>query len=195
MKIIGLTGGIGAGKSTISKIFTDNGIPVYNSDNKAREIMNKNIDLKNKIILSFGKQSYQNEKLNKAYISKIIFDNKLELNKINSLVHPFVQDDFYKWIKKTPSKYIIYESALIFETGSYKKNDFNILVISDLDKKIERVCKRDNLSKIQVLKRINNQWDDDKKMSLCDYKIFNNSLNESKTQTLKIIEIFNNMFH
>ena len=195
MKIIGLTGGIGAGKSTIAKIFMDNGIPVYNSDNKAREIMNKNIDLKNKIILSFGKQSYQNEKLNKAYISKIIFDNKLELNKINSLVHPFVQDDFYKWIKKTPSKYIIYESALIFETGSYKKNDFNILVISDLDKKIERVCKRDNLSKIQVLKRINNQWDDDKKMSLCDYKIFNNSLNESKTQTLKIIEIFNNMFH
>ena len=195
MKIIGLTGGIGAGKSTIAKIFMDNGIPVYNSDNKAREIMNKNIDLKNKIILSFGKQSYQNEKLNKAYISKIIFDNKLELNKINSLVHPFVHDDFYKWIKKTPSKYIIYESALIFETGSYKKNDFNILVISDLDKKIERVCKRDNLSKIQVLKRINNQWDDDKKMSLCDYKIFNNSLNESKTQTLKIIEIFNNMFH
>ena len=195
MKIIGLTGGIAAGKSTIAKIFMDDGIPVYNSDNKAREIMNKNIDLKNKIILSFGKQSYQNEKLNKAYISKIIFDNKLELNKINSLVHPFVQKDFYKWIKKTPSKYIIYESALIFETGSYKKNDFNILVISDLDKKIERVCKRDNLSKIQVLKRINNQWDDDKKMSLCDYKIFNNSLNESKTQTLKIIEIFNNMFH
>ena len=195
MKIIGLTGGIGAGKSTISKIFTENGIPVYNSDNKAREIMNKNIDLKNKIILSFGKQSYQNEKLNKSYISKIIFDNKLELNKINSLVHPFVYDDFYKWIKKTPSKYIIYESALIFETGSYKKNDFNILVISDLDKKIERVCKRDNLSKIEVLKRINNQWDDDKKMSLCDYKIFNNSSNESKKQTLKIIEIFNNMFH
>ena len=195
MKIIGLTGGIGAGKSTISKIFIDNGIPVYNSDNKAKEIMNKNIDLKNKIILSFGKESYQNEKLNKAYISKIIFDNKLELNKINSLVHPFVYNDFYKWIKKTPSNYIIYESALIFETGSYKKNDFNILVISDLDKKIERVCKRDNLSKIEVLKRINNQWDDDKKMSLCDYKIFNNSLNESKTQTLKIIEIFNNMFH
>ena len=195
MKIIGLTGGIGAGKSTISKIFMDNGIPVYNSDNKAREIMNKNIDLKNKIILSFGKQSYQNEKLNKAYISKIIFDNKLELNKINSLVHPFVHDDFYKWIKKTPSNYIIYESALIFETGSYKKNDFNILVISDLDKKIERVCKRDNLSKIEVLKRINNQWDDEKKISLCDYKIFNNSRYESKTQTLKIIEIFNNMFH
>ena len=176
MKVIGLTGGIGSGKSTVSKIFEDNGIPIYNSDLIAKDLMNNNIDLKKKMISSFGTKSYIDDKLNKPYISKLVFQNKKKLKIINSIVHPYVLTDFKIWAEKKISKYVIYESAIIFESGSYKKNDFNILVISDLKKRIERVMKRDKLSKDDVLNRIKNQWNDEKKIPLCDFVINNNFL-------------------
>ena len=195
MKVIGLTGGIGSGKSTVSKIFEDNGIPIYNSDLIAKDLMNNNIDLKKKIISSFGTKSYIDDKLNKPYISKLVFQNKKKLKIINSIVHPYVLTDFKIWAEKKISKYVIYESAIIFESGSYKKNDFNILVISDLKKRIERVMKRDKLSKDDVLNRIKNQWNDEKKIPLCDFVINNNFLIESENQTLKIIKLFDKRFN
>ena len=132
MKTIGLTGGIGSGKSTVSKILLYHNIPVYDSDLKAKKLMNSSNELKEMIIKYFGKNSYQDNELNKSYISNIIFNNQIKIDKINSLVHPFVFKDFNNWKKNITSKYIIFESALIFETGSYKNNDFNILVVSDL---------------------------------------------------------------
>ncbi|MFL2638919.1 MAG: dephospho-CoA kinase [Flavobacteriaceae bacterium] len=195
MKVIGLTGGIGSGKSTVSKIFEDNGIPIYNSDLIAKDLMNNNIDLKKKMISSFGTKSYIDDKLNKPYISKLVFQNKKKLKIINSIVHPYVLTDFKIWAEKKISKYVIYESAIIFESGSYKKNDFNILVISDLKKRIERVMKRDKLSKDDVLNRIKNQWNDEKKIPLCDFVINNNFLIESENQTLKIIKLFDKRFN
>ena len=195
MKVIGLTGGIGSGKSTVSKIFEDNGIPIYNSDLIAKDLMNNNIDLKKKMISSFGTKSNIDDKLNKPYISKLVFQNKKKLKIINSIVHPYVLTDFKIWAEKKISKYVIYESAIIFESGSYKKNDFNILVISDLKKRIERVMKRDKLSKDDVLNRIKNQWNDEKKIPLCDFVINNNFLIESENQTLKIIKLFDKRFN
>ena len=195
MKVIGLTGGIGSGKSTVSKIFEDNGIPIYNSDLIAKDLMNNNIDLKKKMISSFGTKSYIDDKLNKPYISKLVFQNKKKLKIINSIVHPYVLTDFKIWAENKISKYVIYESAIIFESGSYKKNDFNILVISDLKKRIERVMKRDKLSKDDVLNRIKNQWNDEKKIPLCDFVINNNFLIESENQTLKIIKLFDKRFN
>ena len=132
MKSIGLTGGIGSGKSTVSKILINHNIPVYDSDNRAKFLMNSSFKLKEMIVKSFGKDSYVKNELNKSYISKIVFNNELKLKKINSLVHPFVHKDFGDWKKSIFSKYVIFESALIFETGSYKLNDFNILVICDV---------------------------------------------------------------
>lgn len=190
MKNIGLTGGIGSGKSTVSRILVNRGIPVYNSDYKAKLLMDSSIELKEMIINHFGKNSYLNNRLNKNYISNIIFNDHLELHKINSMVHPFVFNDFNKWKKNLISKYVIFESAIIFETGSYKKNDFNILVISDIKEKIKRVVKRDGVNEKDVRIRINNQWSDDKKIPLSDY-IFNNniSLNDNKKNVIKMIKV------
>ena len=190
MKNIGLTGGIGSGKSTVSRILVNHGIPVYNSDYKAKLLMDSSIELKEMIINHFGMNSYLNNRLNKNYISNIIFNDHLELHKINSMVHPFVFNDFNKWKKNLISKYVIFESAIIFETGSYKQNDFNILVITDIKERIKRVVKRDGVNEKDVRIRINNQWSDDKKIPLSDY-IFNNniSLNENKKNVIKMIKV------
>ena len=194
MKIIGLTGGIGSGKSTVSKILLNHNIPVYDSDSKAKKLMNSSNELKEMIIKYFGKNSYQDNELNKSYISNIIFNNQIKIDKINSLVHPFVFRDFNNWKKNITSKYIIFESALIFETGSYKNNDFNILVVSDLKERIKRIIRRDRVKEKDVLVRIKNQWNDEKKIPLADYIFKNNSLMDTREKVIEMIKIINNKF-
>tara|TARA_B110000444_G_scaffold178433_1_gene167135 strand:- start:902 stop:1489 length:588 start_codon:yes stop_codon:yes gene_type:complete len=194
MKNIGLTGGIGSGKSTVSKILLNHKIPVYDSDSRAKYLMNFSLELKNKIIENFGENSYIDNELNKNFISDIIFNNKLAMNKINLLVHPFVYEDFNKWKKNFFSKYVIFESALIFETGSYKINDFNILVISDINERIKRVVKRDFLEEKDVLIKIKNQWSDKKKIPLADYIIKNISFDQTEKEVFKMIKKLNSKF-
>lgn len=195
MRNIGLTGGIGSGKSTVSKMLLSRNIPVYDSDSKAKILMNSSEEIREKIIKYFGNDSYVNNELNKKHISNIIFNNKSEIKKINSLVHPIVYKDFEKWKKNIVSNYIIFESALIFETGFYKKNDFNILVVSDLENRIKRVMIRDGLKENDVLMRIKNQWSDEKKIPLSDYVIINNSMEKTKKQVLKMIIQINKKFN
>ena len=132
--------------------------------------------------------------MNKSYISNIIFNNQIKIDKINSLVHPFVFKDFNNWKKNITSKYIIFESALIFETGSYKNNDFNILVVSDLKERIKRVITRDRVKEKDVLVRIKNQWNDEKKIPLADYIFKNNSLMDNREKVIEMIKIINNKF-
>ena len=194
MKIIGLTGGIGSGKSTISKEFKCNSIPVYDSDTRAKILMNSSKVLKAKLIEFFGSSAYSNGFLNKKYISNLIFNDSSALNKINSIVHPEVFDDFMNWKSRLNNDFVIYESALIFESGSYKLNDYNILVISDINKRIERVIKRDNIEKNDVLLKINNQWPDQKKIPLADYVFENSSVNENRKLVSSLINHFNSIF-
>lgn len=195
MKHIGLTGGIGSGKTTVSKILVKNGIPVYDSDSNAKLLMNSSNEIKKLIINHFGKLSYTNNKLNNKYISKIIFNNPVEMNRINSLIHPFVHDNFNKWKNNFSSKYVIFESAIIFETGSYEKFDFNILVLSDIEKRIKRVIKRDFSSEDDVLTRIKIQWIDDKKIPFADYVIKNNkSFKSLENNVLMMIDALNKKF-
>tara|TARA_B100001063_G_scaffold3250_1_gene2333 strand:- start:1049 stop:1639 length:591 start_codon:yes stop_codon:yes gene_type:complete len=195
MKHIGLTGGIGSGKTTVSKILVKNGIPVYDSDSNAKLIMNSSNQIKKLIINHFGKLSYTNNKLNNKYISKIIFNNPVEMNKINSLIHPFIHDNFNKWKNNFSSKYVIFESAIIFESGSYEKFDFNIIVLSDLEKRIKRVKERDFLSEDDVLSRIKSQWIDDKKIRFADYVIKNNkSFKFLENNVLMMIDALNKKF-
>ena len=194
MKIIGLTGGIGSGKSTISKEFKSNSIPVYDSDTRAKILMNSSKDLKVKLIEFFGSSTYTNGFINKKYISNLIFNDSSALNKINSIVHPEVFDDFMNWKSRLNNDFAIYESALIFESGSYKSNDYNILVISDINKRIERVIKRDNVKKDDVLLKINNQWPDQKKIPLADYVFENSSVNENRKLVSSLIYHFNSIF-
>lgn len=194
MKIVGLTGGIGSGKTTVSKEFQKYSIKVYNSDLRAKFLMNNSIVLKNKLINNFGKEFYINDELNKSYISQIIFNDPISLKLINSMVHPEVFNDFNEWRKSLSEKFVLYESALIFETGSYKLNDFNILVTCDHDLRVKRIIKRDGINEEKINSIINNQWDDDKKIPLADYIFFNTSNKENKLKVKNLVTYFNSIF-
>ncbi|MBT3524501.1 MAG: dephospho-CoA kinase [Flavobacteriaceae bacterium] len=194
MKIIGLTGGIGSGKSTIAKVFKSNSVPVYDSDSSAKILMNSSKKLKLKLIECFGSSTYSNGLLNKKYVSNLIFNDSIALNKINSIVHPEVFNDFKQWKSKLNNDYVIYESALVFESGSYKSNDYNILVTSEFNLRVERIIKRDNIKKDDVLLKINNQWADQKKIPLADYVLKNSSENENRKIVLSLINHFNSIF-
>jgi len=194
MKIVGLTGGIGSGKTTVSKEFQKYSIKVYNSDLRAKFLMNNSIVLKNKLINNFGKEFYINDELNKSYISQIIFNDPISLKLVNSMVHPEVFNDFNEWSQSLSEKFVLYESALIFETGSYKLNDFNILVTCDHDLRVKRIIKRDGINEEKINSIINNQWDDDKKIPLADYIFFNTSNKENKLKVKNLVTYFNSIF-
>jgi len=194
MKNIGLTGGIGSGKTTVSTILINNGIPVYDSDSRAKFIMNNSFEIKKKIINYFGKESYKDDFLNKKHISQLVFNDKIALNEINSIVHPFVEKDFIKWRKMNFYKYVIYESAIVFESGSYKNNDYNILVTSNVNERIKRVVNRDKVSEKDVMIRINNQWEDEKKILLADYIIKNDSITKINQSVLDLIYTLHKFF-
>ena len=194
MKIIGLTGGIGSGKTTISKVFIDNSIKVYNSDDRAKFLMINSKNIKNKLLDSFGSEIFSRGSLNKPYISKLIFNDSKSLNLINSIVHPEVLKDFINWKSNLNDKYIVYESALIFETGFYKRNDFNILVTSELDLRINRIVNRDKLDKEIVIKKIQSQWDDEKKIPLADYVFINSSKKANFFKVKNLVTYFNSIF-
>lgn len=194
MKIIGLTGGIGSGKTILAKEFSKNYIQVYNSDERAKFLMNNSKDLKDSLIKCFGSNTYVDDSLNKTYLSSLIFNDRKSLELMNSIVHPQVEKDFMGWMKTKDEKYVIYESALIFETGSYKRNDFNILVTSDLSVRINRIMNRDKIDKSLAMLKINNQWKDEKKIPLADYIFVNSSIDENIQTVKKLVTYFNSIY-
>ncbi len=194
MKIIGLTGGIGSGKSIISNILLKKGIPVYSSDKRAKFVMLHDSKLKKKLITTFGNEFFINEKLNKNYIRSILFSSALNNQKINSIIHPYVYKDFDKWKKQLKSKFVIYESALIFETGSYKKNDLNILVTCDEFERVKRVMLRDKCSEEHVRKKMKFQWKDEMKINLSDYVVHNNELDKLEEEAISLISLLMKRF-
>ena len=183
---IGITGGIGSGKSTIAKIFEVIGIPVYNADDAAKRLMYENTNLKAQIIHHFGKDAYTNSTLNKKYIASIVFNNPEKLALLNSLVHPVTIQDAAEWIKKQTSPYIIKEAALFFESGAHAYVDKIIGVYAPTPIRINRVMKRDNITREEVLARMNKQIDEEMKMRLCDYVIKNNEQDLVLPQVMKL---------
>lgn len=194
MKIIGLTGGIGSGKTILAKEFSKNYIQVYNSDERAKFLMNNSKDLKDSLIKCFGSNTYVDDSLNKTYLSSLIFNDRKSLELMNSIVHPQVEKDFMGWMKTKDEKYVIYESALIFETGSYKRNDFNILVTSNLSVRINRIINRDKIDKSLAMLKINNQWRDEKKIPLADYIFVNSTIDENIQTVKKLVTYFNSIY-
>ena len=186
--IIGITGGIGSGKSFVSNLFEDLGVPCYNSDLKAKELMVSDLKLKSSIINLLGDQAYEGNSLNRQYISSKVFNDKSLLNSLNNIVHPIVKTDFYNWVNASSSLFVLKESAILFETGSYLECDKTILVTAPIDVRINRVIKRDNVTKSQVESRIKNQWKDEQKKPLADYIIKNTEYDKTK---LRVDEIFN----
>ncbi len=187
---VAITGGIGTGKTTISSMFADKGIPVFNSDEIAKEIMNTNSLLKNEIVTAFGDKAYDKNKLNKEYLSDVIFNNETLLKKINSIVHPYVADEFNSWIQEQDSKYIIYESAIIFENQAEDSFDKIICVTASEEEVISRIMKRNDFSVDKIKSIINKQLPNDAKVQKSDYVI--ESMNISKLSD-KVLEIHNDI--
>ena len=188
MKPIGITGGIGSGKSTIAKVFMSIGYPVYNSDTRAKELINSNEKLINSIKLSFGDDLYNSQGLDRKKMASIVFNNPEKLELLNSIIHPTVGKDFEKWIDLQNTSFILKEAAILFETGIYKSLHKTILVSAPQETRIERVIKRDNTNQEEVLSRMNNQWSEEKKTELADYVIDNSGNKLVIPQVLEIIK-------
>ncbi|WP_250432635.1 dephospho-CoA kinase [Hanstruepera flava] len=187
MKIVGITGGIGSGKTTVANMFKEFGVPVYNSDIEAKALMNRSKVIKRKLIGLFGEKAYQNNILNRPYIAQIIFNNKELLERMNSIVHPKVGQHFKRWLKKHNEKpYVLKESAILFETGGYKNCDYVILVTAPITERIKRVIKRDNSTQEKVQAIINNQSKDDDNKAKAHFVINNLKLEDTHKQVLKI---------
>jgi len=173
---IGLTGGIGSGKSYVSRIFKTLGIPVYDSDQEAKRLMMENEELVLGIKDIFGAKAYSGEHLNRTYISEQVFNDKQLLSSLNSIVHPAVHEDFMNWSEQQDDKpYLIKEAAILFETGGYKLLDHTILIVADEQTRINRVVERDKVSEESVRDRINNQMSDEEKIKYADFIINNNN--------------------
>jgi dephospho-CoA kinase len=190
---IGLTGGIGSGKSTVAKIFETLGIPVYYADDAAKELMNTDPDLKELIIKNFGSNVYTDNKLNRSYLASIVFADKLKLEILNSLTHPATINAANEWIALQKGPYIIKEAALLFESDSHKHLDAIIGVSSPIALRMKRVMQRDNLTEEDVQKRINRQMDEAEKMRRCDYIIHNDESTLLIPQVLALDKKFREM--
>lgn len=191
MQIIGITGGIGSGKSTVARIFSLLGIPVYSADDAAKEIMVKDLQLIEEIKAHFGAESYLPDgSLNRKYIANIVFNDKSQLEKLNSIVHPATIRDSEAWARKQRSPYVIKEAALMFESESFHHVDKVIGVYAPESLRILRVMKRDGVSRNEVLARIHKQIDDRIKMKLSDHVIYNDEQQMVIPQVLALHKLF-----
>lgn len=190
---VGLTGGIGSGKTTVSNFLLEYGIPVYNSDSQGKKLMNTNLELINDIVNIFGESVYNNGILNTNLLSSIVFSDPEKIKQLNNLVHPKVAEDFNQWVGKNNNQPIlIKEAAILIESGAYLNMDKIILVISKKSNRINRVSKRDNSDFESIEKRINFQLTDDEKIQYADYIIENNSsLDDLKNEVLRVFNEIN----
>ncbi|CAN5274319.1 dephospho-CoA kinase [soil metagenome] len=187
MLLVGITGGIGSGKTTVCKIFEVLGIPVYYADDRAKYLMHHNLELVAALKEAFGEEIYQNGMLDRALLSSKVFNNTGLLEKLNSLVHPAVAEDSINWqMEHLDAPYTMREAALLFEAGSYKALNKIVVVTAPKDVRIARVMARDAITTEQVEARINNQWPEEEKVSLADYVIFNDGVQEIIPQILAV---------
>lgn len=185
---IGLTGGIGSGKTTVANVFEVLGIPVYNADERAKELMHTNELLKQQLIFHFGEETYADGYLNRKYLSSIVFADKEKLELLNSLVHPVTIADAAQWFSRQTSPYVIKEAALLFESGTAEGLDYVIGVTAPVTLRLKRVMDRDHVTAEEVKKRMLNQVDEQIKIRLCDFVIQNNEQQLILPQVLQLHE-------
>ncbi len=186
MKIVGLTGGIGSGKSTIASFFNELGVPVYTADTAAKDLMISDPKLVKEIKKLLGEQAYHENELNRAWIAEKVFNNKELLSALNSLVHPAVANDFANWLFLQNTSYVIKEAAILFENGGYKQCDYIILVKAPQSLRLERVTKRDKTTQEKVQARMKMQWSDIRKEALADATIENIKLDLAKESVKRL---------
>jgi|SRR5690554_5959242 len=182
MKIVGLTGGIGSGKTTVAKLFSDLGIPVYNSDVEAKKLSDSSTSIREQLILLLGEETYKEGTLNRKFMADKIFNDKILLQKVNAIIHPQVAEHFQNWVAKQTTSYVIKEAAILFESGADRHCDLVIMVTAPEQERIRRVMERDQVSKEEILARMKNQWSDSDKIKLADFVIENIQLSETQEQ-------------
>ena len=185
---VGLTGGIGSGKSTVAQIFEVLGIPVYYADISAKRLMNEDAQLRSAITNIFGEQAYANNILDRKYISSIVFSDPAKLQQLNALVHPATKKDGETWMQRQTSSYAIHEAALIFEAKVADRLDLVIGVSSPIELRIKRAMERDKVSREEVLKRMDQQLDEEVKISKCDFVLINDEKQLLIPQVLELHE-------
>ena len=187
-KVIGLTGGIGSGKSSVLQLFKDRGVPVYMADAEAKHLMQTNVDLIAKIKKSFGEEAYAEGQLNRTFLAQQVFTNPEKLKTLNALVHPEVRKHFKKYLTSVTKPFVIMENAILFESGFDNQCDYIITVTAPQETKILRVEKRDHISAQKVLERMQNQWDDAVKIARSDFVIENLDWQDTIEQVNDIYE-------
>ncbi|MDR2036666.1 MAG: dephospho-CoA kinase [Bacteroidales bacterium] len=186
MLTVGVTGGIGSGKTTVCEIFELLGVPVYYADIRAKELMNFDPELREGLKTLFGQEIYENELLNRKKLAEIIFNDKSMLEKVNGLVHPAVGRDFIRWRAAQTSPYIIEEAAILFESNAASRFDKIVLVTAPEQLRIERVRQRDVVDAEAVRARMKNQWPEEKKIKLADFVINNDDKSMLLPQVMHI---------
>lgn len=186
MKIVGLTGGIGSGKTTVSKFFEALGVPVYEADTEAKALMNRSKVIKRKLIALFGEKAYIDGVLNRPYLADKVFNDKELLTKMNAIVHPKVGAHFKRWLKKQNAPYIIKEVAIIYENNLQDQYDYIIIVVANKEERIQRVIARDSKSRDHIVSVMNNQLSDEEKTKKADFIVVNDSLEDTKRRILEI---------
>ena len=187
---IGLTGGLGSGKTTVARIFEVLGIPVYYADEASKRLMNEDEAVKIAVKKTFGNDVYKDDKLDRKYLADIVFNDEGKLKMLNSIVHPATIMDAGNWIKNQTAPYIIKEAALLFESGSDKNLDYVIGVQSPLALRMQRAMQRDQISEKEIMSRINRQMDEEKKLQLCDFIIVNDEEQMIIPQVLELHQKF-----
>lgn len=170
---LGITGGIGSGKTSVCRVFNVLGIPVFSADPEARKIMENDDDIKNEINTIVGKDIYPEGRLDRMELASLIFNNKNLLEKVNTLVHPLVFDNFIRWTEKQTAPYVIMEAAILFESDGYKLVDRVATIVAPVEERISRVTQGNMLNRNQVMERIKNQMTDEERISMSDYVIYN----------------------
>ena len=186
MMVVGLTGGIGSGKSTIAKAFAALGIAVFNSDEQAKALIATDAQVKERIIAAFGEEAYHNGEYNRAYIAQIVFNNSEKLAILNGIVHPALAEYFKRWAKAQTSPYVLKEAAILFESGSYKDCDYIITVTAPEEVRIAHVMARDHCTEAQVRARMAQQWSDAQRIALSNAVIENIDLEKAKKEVRRI---------
>lgn len=186
MMVVGLTGGVGSGKTTVAKLFESLNVPIYIADIEAKHLMNNSKEIKSKLVSLFGEAAYLNDELNKPFIADKIFNNKTYLDQMNAIVHPEVGAHFKRWLKQQQAPYVIKEVAIIFEHQQQSQYDLIISVIANKDLRLQRVLKRDHSTSEKVLAIMKNQMSDVDKAKLSDFVILNNDKSTLDNQVQKI---------
>ncbi len=186
MKVIGLTGGIGSGKTTVANMFKDLGVSVYIADDEAKRLANSSKVIRNKLTQLLGHSAYVEGNLNRKFVANLIFNDPKLLAKVNAIIHPKVASHFRRWVRRQSGNYCIKEAAILFENSGYKDCYLTILVTAPIEARIKRVIDRDNTTIEAIRDRMNNQWPDEEKVKLADIVIENLDLITTLKEVKKI---------